>query len=150
MVKYAQIESIIMPEKEQLNVQEESTKEKQVPVLSDKEKQELLEKLPISELFLREEIIKNELADSQKKDQQRFIDLGGNIPQKNSVSDWAFQLELELKMIDTIINERSRTIEDAANDANISYTSEDILKLYKLLADDSTITDPQSAYDSLK
>ena len=139
-----------MSEKEPLTTQEQPLKEKWIPVLWDEEKRELLEKLTTSELFLREEIIKNELTDSQKKDQQRFIDLGGNILQKNSVSEWAFQLGSELQMINTIINERSRTIEDAAKDTNVSYTSEDILKLYKLLADDSTIADPQSAYDSLK
>ena len=139
-----------MSEKEPLNTQEQPLKGKWIPVLWDEEKRELLEKITTSELFLREEIIKNELNDSQKKDQQRFIDLGGNILQKNSVSEWAFQLGSELQMINTIINERSRTIEDAAKDTNVSYTSEDILKLYKLLADDSTIADPQSAYDSLK
>lgn len=139
-----------MSEKEPLVTQEQPLKGKWIPILWDGEKRELLEKLPISELFLREEIIKNELADSQKKDRQRFIDLGGNILQRNSVSEWALQLNEELKMIDTIINERSRTIEDAANDSSISYDSNDILELYKLVASDSTTTDSRAAYESLK
>jgi hypothetical protein len=139
-----------MSEKEPLATQEQPLKEKWIPVLWDEEKRELLEKLPISELFLREEIIKNELTNAKEKDQRRFIELDGNILQKNSIGKWAFQLGIELKMIDTIINERSRTIEDTAKDESISYDSTDILGLYKLVASDSTTTDSRAAYGSLK
>ena len=140
-----------MPEKELWVAQEQTLpKEKWIPDISDREKWDILKKLPISELLIREEIIRNELADSQIKDRQRFIDLGGNIQQKNSISDWTVQLNIEIQMIEAIINERSRTIEDAARDTSVSYTPEDVLKLYKLLADGSTTNDPRAAYDSLK
>lgn len=139
-----------MSEKEPLVAQGEKKEQEWIPHVSGAEKQALLEKLPISELLIREEIIRNELADSKEKDQQRFIGISGNIQQKNSISEWTVQLDIEIQMIEAIINERSRTIEDAARDTSVSYTPEDVLKLYKLLADDSTVTDHQLAYDSLK
>ena len=135
-----------MSEKEPLNTQEQPLKGKWIPVLWDEEKRELLEKITTSELLAKEESLKHELTTSRGKDWERFMSVNGSVSLKNSISNWTLQIEEELDLIDKVIQNKAKTIQDAAQYNGVPPTDKDVRDLFVLIRPDGSYDDRQARF----
>ena len=133
-----------MSEKEPLTTQEQPLKGKWIPVLWDEEKRELLEKITTSELLAKEESLKHELTTSRGKDWERFMSVNGSVSLKNSISNWTLQIEEELDLIDKVIQNKAKTIQDAAQYNGVPPTDKDVRDLFALIRPDGSYDNRQT------
>lgn len=109
-----------------------------------------LEAMSVKELSIRKQQIEAKIWKLKELDKQQAIAKWGNIYTQSSESDTLIQARNEESLIDKAIQKKAQTIQDVFHDDTISYTPQDVLRLYKQLEPTSQQNDPESAYESLQ
>ena len=79
----------------------------------------------------------HEIAISKKNDKQKFIAKNGNIDLQNSLSEQTLELNKELSLISRAIENKSKTIGDAAKYHGTPPTDKEVADLYRIFMPDT-------------